>query len=91
MNGVSKIDLSAVYLFGDFLAGFIALAFARRAWSPAGWIVRRTFFASLFTVRFTVLRFAKLSTQHQLTFVDWCSATNILTNAAAFRHHFARE
>jgi|SRR5882672_632341 len=35
--------------------------------------------------------FAKLNAQHQLTFVDSCSATNIATDAAALRHHFARE
>jgi len=32
--------------------------------------------------------FARLNTQHQLSFVDWCRATNLAADAAAIRQHF---
>lgn len=35
--------------------------------------------------------FAKLNAQNNLTFVDWCRATNITADAAAFRRHFTGE
>jgi len=35
--------------------------------------------------------FAKLITQHQLAFVDWCRATNLTADPAAFRQHFAHK